>query len=72
VRSFAGVEHRLEFVAEIGGARYYNDSKATQRRSTLKALDVFRRILIVWGGKDKGSDYTLLQRPLVKRPFSLC
>src|SRR6266851_1143942 len=65
VRSFAGVEHRLEFVAEIGGVRYYNDSKATNVDATLKALDAFRgRILIVLGGKDKGRDYTVLQRPL--------
>ncbi len=65
VRSFAGVEHRLEFVAEIGGVRYYNDSKATNVDATLKALDAFSgRILIILGGKDKGSDYTVLQRPL--------
>jgi UDP-N-acetylmuramoylalanine--D-glutamate ligase len=65
VRSFAGVEHRLEFVAEIGGVRYYNDSKATNVDATLKALNAFPcRILIILGGKDKGSDYTELQRPL--------
>ncbi|MCU1318134.1 MAG: UDP-N-acetylmuramoylalanine/D-glutamate ligase [Candidatus Acidoferrum typicum] len=65
VRSFAGVEHRLEFVAEVGGVRFYNDSKATNVDATLKALDAFPgRILIVLGGKDKGSDYTVLQRPL--------
>ena len=65
VRSFAGVEHRLEFVAEISGVRYYNDSKATNVDATLKALDAFAgRILIILGGKDKGSDYTVLQQPL--------
>jgi UDP-N-acetylmuramoylalanine--D-glutamate ligase len=65
VRSFAGVEHRLEFVAEIGGVRFYNDSKATNVDATLKALDSFPgRILIILGGKDKGSDYTVLQAPL--------
>jgi UDP-N-acetylmuramoylalanine--D-glutamate ligase len=65
VRSFAGVEHRLEFVAEIGGVHYYNDSKATNVDATLKALDAFPgRILIILGGKDKGSDYTLLRTPL--------
>jgi UDP-N-acetylmuramoylalanine--D-glutamate ligase len=65
VCSFAGVEHRLEFVAEIAGVRYYNDSKATNVDATLKALDAFPgRILIVLGGKDKGSDYTVLQGPL--------
>jgi UDP-N-acetylmuramoylalanine--D-glutamate ligase len=65
VRTFAGVEHRLEFVTEIGGVRYYNDSKATNVDATLKALDAFPgRILIILGGKDKGSDYTVLQAPL--------
>jgi UDP-N-acetylmuramoylalanine--D-glutamate ligase len=65
VRSFSGVEHRLEFVSEIGGVRYYNDSKATNVDATLKALDAFPgRILVILGGKDKGSDYTLLQKPL--------
>jgi len=65
VRGFAGVEHRLEFVAEIGGVRYYNDSKATNVNATLKALDAFSgRILVILGGKDKGSDYTELQKPL--------
>jgi len=65
VRSFAGVEHRMEFVAEIGGVRFYNDSKATNVDATLKALDAFPgRILIILGGKDKGSDYTVLQARL--------
>jgi UDP-N-acetylmuramoylalanine--D-glutamate ligase len=65
VRSFSGVEHRLEFVVEIAGVRYYNDSKATNVDATLKAIDAFPdRVLIILGGKDKGSDYTLLQKPL--------
>jgi UDP-N-acetylmuramoylalanine--D-glutamate ligase len=65
VKSFAGVEHRLEFVADIRGVRYYNDSKATNVDATLKALDAFPgRILVILGGKDKGSDYTVLRKPL--------
>jgi UDP-N-acetylmuramoylalanine--D-glutamate ligase len=65
VRSFAGVEHRLEFVTEIGGVRYYNDSKATNVDATLKALDAFPgRIVVILGGKDKGSDYAPLRAPL--------
>jgi UDP-N-acetylmuramoylalanine--D-glutamate ligase len=68
VRSFAGVEHRLEFVREINGVRYYNDSKATNVDATLKAIDAFPgRILVILGGKDKGSDYTVLQTPLRER-----
>src|SRR6202008_715877 len=63
--SFGGVEHRLEFVTEIAGVRYYNDSKATNVDATRKALDAFPgRILVILGGKDKGSDYTVLQKPL--------
>jgi len=65
VESFAGVEHRLEFTAQIGGVSYYNDSKATNVDATLKALGAFPgRILVILGGKDKGSDYTVLQKTL--------
>ena len=55
------MEHRLEFVAEINGVRFYNDSKATSVDATIKALDSFQSGLwVILGGKDKGSDYTLL------------
>jgi UDP-N-acetylmuramoylalanine--D-glutamate ligase len=68
VRTFAGVEHRLEFVAEIGGVRYYNDSKATNVDATLKALEAFPgRIIVILGGKDKGSDYSTLKPTLRDR-----
>ncbi|MBI1749183.1 MAG: UDP-N-acetylmuramoyl-L-alanine--D-glutamate ligase [Acidobacteria bacterium] len=68
VRTFAGVEHRLEFVAEIGGASYYNDSKATNVDATLKAIDAFPgNLLIILGGKDKGGDFTALREALHRR-----
>ncbi len=68
VRSFAGVEHRLEFVAEIGGVSFCNDSKATNVDATLKALDAFPgRLLVILGGKDKGGDFSLLVEPLRQR-----
>jgi UDP-N-acetylmuramoylalanine--D-glutamate ligase len=64
-KTFAPVEHRLELVREIGGVSYYNDSKATSVDATLKALDAFAGGLwIILGGKDKGSDYTVLRDPL--------
>ena len=74
VKSFAGVEHRLEFVADIRGVRYYNDSKATNVDATLKALDAFPgRILVILGGKDKGSDYTSPAKAAEGRePFLRC
>jgi UDP-N-acetylmuramoylalanine--D-glutamate ligase len=63
---FKAVEHRLEYVATINGVQYYNDSKATNVDATIKALESFQRgIHIILGGKDKGSDYTVL-KPLLK------
>lgn len=65
VRSFPGVEHRLEFVRELNGVKYYNDSKATNVDATLKAIDAFEGGLwVILGGKDKGSDYAPLVEPL--------
>jgi UDP-N-acetylmuramoylalanine--D-glutamate ligase len=65
VRSFAGVEHRIEFTAEISGVEYFNDSKATNVDATLKALDAFSgNLLVILGGKDKGSDYSILRKAL--------
>jgi UDP-N-acetylmuramoylalanine--D-glutamate ligase len=68
VRTFAGVEHRLEFVAELGGVRYYNDSKATNVDATLKALEAFPgKVLVILGGQDKGGDYSVLRAALQER-----
>jgi UDP-N-acetylmuramoylalanine--D-glutamate ligase len=62
VKTFHAVEHRLEFVAEIGGVRFYNDSKATSVDAAMKALDSFDgNLWVILGGKDKGSDYTVLR-----------
>ncbi len=63
--TFAPVEHRLEFVREIDGVAYYNDSKATSVDATLKAIDAFPGGLwIILGGKDKDSDFSVLRDPL--------
>ncbi|MGE5647998.1 MAG: UDP-N-acetylmuramoyl-L-alanine--D-glutamate ligase [Acidobacteriota bacterium] len=65
VKTFPGVEHRIEFVRTLGGVDYYNDSKATNVDATMKAIDAFSGGLwIILGGKDKGSDYTVLREPL--------
>lgn len=75
VRDFKAVEHRLEFVATIRGVDYYNDSKATNVDATIKALESFpANIHLILGGKDKGSDYTLLNdllRQRVKRVYTI-
>lgn len=68
VKSFQGVEHRLEFVAEVGGVNYYNDSKATNVDATLKAIEAFPGpLIVILGGKDKGSPYAPLREPLRER-----
>lgn len=65
VRTFRAVEHRLEFVRNLDGIDFYNDSKATSVDATLKALDAFSGgVWLILGGKDKGLDYSQLRGPL--------
>lgn len=75
IREFKAVEHRLEYVATIRGVEYYNDSKATNVDATIKALESFpANIHLILGGKDKGSDYTVLNDLLkqrVKRVYTI-
>src|SRR5208283_256048 len=68
VSAFKAVEHRLEYVATVRGVDYYNDSKATNVDATIKALESFPgRIHLILGGKDKGSDYSILNPLLEER-----
>jgi UDP-N-acetylmuramoylalanine--D-glutamate ligase len=75
VAGFKAVEHRLEYVATIGGVEYFNDSKATNVDATIKALESFpANIHLILGGKDKGSDYRVLNdllRQRVKRVYTI-
>ncbi len=72
VRSFRGVEHRIEFVSEIDGVRYYNDSKATNVDSTARAFESFEQpIVAIMGGLDKGGDFSTLRRLVRERVKSL-
>lgn len=68
VQTFQPVEHRLEFVRELDGVRYYNDSKATTPEAALRAIDALDGPLwIILGGKDKGLDFTKLGAALAGR-----
>jgi UDP-N-acetylmuramoylalanine--D-glutamate ligase len=61
IKTFPGVEHRLEFVRETDGVCWYNDSKATNVDATIKAIEAFPGPLwIILGGRDKHSDYAPL------------
>jgi UDP-N-acetylmuramoylalanine--D-glutamate ligase len=67
LRTFAGVEHRLEEVASIDGVLYVNDSKATNVDSTLVALASFDApVRLIAGGRGKGEDYAPLREPVAR------
>jgi UDP-N-acetylmuramoylalanine--D-glutamate ligase len=68
IKTFKGVEHRLEFVAEVAGVQFYNDSKATNVDAAVKAIEAFAGpLIVILGGKDKGSPYTPLRELLRQR-----
>ncbi len=65
---FRGLEHRLEFVREIGGVRFYNDSKGTNVGSVVKSLLSFSEpVVLIAGGKDKNGDLSPLKELVQKR-----
>lgn len=70
VANFKGVEHRIEFVSEIGGVRFYNDSKATSVDATIKAVDALSesdgKTVLILGGRGKNAPYAPLI-PLIER-----
>jgi len=60
-REFKGLEHRLEYVAEINNIKFINDSKATTVDSALWALEnIAGKIILIAGGRDKGNDYSAI------------
>jgi len=59
LRKFPGVEHRIEFVRELNGIKFYNDSKATNIDSLIVALESFDgNVILILGGREKGNDYS--------------
>lgn len=74
LKTFKGLEHRCEFVKEVDGVRYYNDSKGTNIGATLAAIDGLGaaievqggKVAIILGGQGKGQDFTALRDSLQK------
>ena len=65
LRAFPGVEHRIEYVGEVNGVAYYNDSKGTNVDATITALDSFEKnVILLVGGFEKGLDVTPLREHL--------
>ena len=72
ISNFAGVEHRLEFVKEIKGAKWYNDSIASSPTRTIAGLKSFdENIVLIAGGYDKHLDYTPIAKPIIENVGSL-
>ncbi len=72
VDAFRGLEHAMELVAEVGGVRFVNDSKATNVESALRSIESFDRDLVpIMGGRFKGGDLRLLREPLKARAKAL-
>ncbi|QGP92922.1 UDP-N-acetylmuramoylalanine--D-glutamate ligase [Neomoorella glycerini] len=68
LKTFPGVPHRLERVAGVGGVLYINDSKGTNPEATMKALEAYPNpLVLIAGGRNKGSDFTPLARKMAGR-----
>lgn len=72
LRSFTGVEHRLETAREVEGVKYINDSKATNVNAVWFALDSFHvPVVLILGGRDKGNDYSELEAQIREKVHTI-
>jgi UDP-N-acetylmuramoylalanine--D-glutamate ligase len=72
IKEFPGVEHRIEFIREIDGVKWYNDSASSSPTRTLSGLNAFNdEIILIAGGYDKNLDYLPLAKPIVDKVKSL-
>ena len=70
LRTFQGVEHRIEFTRELDGVRYINDSKGTNVDSTIRAVQTMNRpTAIILGGSDKHCDFTPMVKEMIASPY---
>lgn len=71
LEEFPGLEHRLEFVGEIEGVRFINDSKGTNIGAVVKSLEGLENIILIMGGMDKGGDFSVLRDPVRRKVKAL-
>ena len=68
IKNFSGVEHRIEFVREINGVKWYNDSVSSSPTRTIAGLDTFDdKIILIAGGYDKNLDYKPIAKPILNK-----
>ena len=72
IKEFKPVEHRIEFVREIDGVKWYNDSASSSPSRTLSGLNAFKEnIVLIAGGYDKNLDYTPIAKPIIEKVKTL-
>ena len=72
IKEFKPVEHRIEFIRELNGVKWYNDSASSSPSRTLSGINAFKEdIILIAGGYDKNLDYTPLAKPIIKKVKSL-
>ena len=72
IKEFNAVEHRLEFVREINGVKWYNDSASSSPTRTISGLKAFdEKITLIAGGYDKNLDYTPIAKPIIEKVNNL-
>ena len=72
IKSFLGVEHRIEFVKEINGVKWYNDSASSTPSRTISGLNAFdEEIVLIAGGADKNLDYSPVAKPILDKVKTL-
>ena len=72
IKEFSGVEHRLEFVREINGVKWYNDSVSSSPTRTIAGLNSYNeKIVLIAGGYDKNLDYSPIARPILDKVSKL-
>ncbi len=72
IKEFKPVEHRIEFVEEVDGVKWYNDSASSSPSRTLSGINAFKeKIILIAGGYDKNLDYTPLAKPIIDKVKTL-
>ena len=72
IKEFSGVEHRLEFVREINGVKWYNDSVSSSPTRTIAGLNSYDEdIVLIAGGYDKNLDYSPIAKPILNKVTKL-
>ncbi len=66
-KNFGGVNHRIEFVRELDGVKYYNSSIDSSPNRTINTLNVFDKVILIAGGKDKGISYESIGEAIAKK-----